>query len=77
MIDITIETCIGDLGYLLNLPLWKYIYSTNQTVDTMSLNRFVICVKDDIPHIGIFLTFSSSHFYVRFGHEHAPGSTRV
>ena len=43
----------------------------------MSLNRSVICVEDDVRHKGIFLIFSSSQFYVRFGYEHAPGSVRV
>ena len=40
----------------------------------MSLNR---SIDDDLPHIGIFLIFSSSHFYVHFDHEYAPGSARV
>ena len=43
----------------------------------MSLNRYVICVVDDILHIGIFHTFPNSHFYVRFGHEHALGFVKV
>ena len=43
----------------------------------MSLNRSGICVDDEIPNIRIFLTFPNSHFYVRFDHEYAPGSTRV
>ena len=45
------------------------------TVDMMSLNCFVNCVDDDIPHT--ILTFPSSHFYVRFGYEHAPSFARV
>ena len=43
----------------------------------MSLNCSVICVEDDKRHTGIFLTFSSSHFYDHFGHEHVSGSVRV
>ena len=58
-------------------PLVKYVYSTNLTVDMMSLNHYVIGVDDDIFHTGIFLTYFSSHFYVHFGHGHAPGSARV
>ena len=57
--------------------LVKYVYSTNYTVDMMSLNHSVIGVDDDIFHTGIFLTYFSSHFYVHFGHGHALGSTRV
>ena len=57
--------------------LVKYVYSTSETVDTMSLNYSTICVDDDISHIGIFQTHFSSHFYVQFGHGHAPGSIRV
>ena len=41
----------------------------------MSLKCYVLCVDNDIPYTGIFLTSSSSHFYVHFGHEHAPGVT--
>ena len=43
----------------------------------MSLNHSVIGVDDDIFHTGIFLTYFSSHFYVHFGHGHAPGSVSV
>ena len=57
--------------------LVKYVYSTNLTADMMSLNHSVIGVDDDTFHTGIFLTYFSSHFYVHFGHGHAPGFARV
>ena len=63
--------------YHLNLPLWKYVYFTSCPIVRMSLNCLTIFVNDDISHIGIFLSLFSSHGYVRFGHEHQPGSTRV
>ena len=42
----------------------------------MSLNCHAIYVNDNISHTGIFQTLFSSHCYVRFGHEHQPGSAR-
>ena len=68
---------MGRYIYSLNLPLYKYVYSTNQTIDTKSLNYSVICIDDDILYIRIFLTYPSSRFYFRFNHEHVFGSTRV
>ena len=43
----------------------------------MSLNYHAIYVNDNISHTEFFQTLFSSHCYVRFGHEHQPGSARV
>ena len=43
----------------------------------MSLNCPAIYVIDNISHTEIFQVLFSSHCYVRFGHEHQPGSARV
>ena len=40
--------------YPLNFLLWKYVYYTGWTINAMSLNCFVVCVNDNIPHTGIF-----------------------
>ena len=41
------------------------------------LNCLAIYVKDNISHTRIFQTLFNSHCYVRFGHEHQPGSAKV
>lgn len=64
--------------YPLNLPLWKYIYFTSCPVDMMSLNcPAFLCKRTIYSTQESSKRFFSSHDYVRFGHEHQPGSARV
>ena len=63
--------------YPLKLLLWKYVYFTGWPIDTISLNCSIVCVNDDIPYTGISHDMISPHYYIYFGHEHLPGSTRV
>ena len=43
----------------------------------MSLNSSAVCVDDSTLHTKLSLTKSSPHSYVRYGHEHEPGSARA
>ena len=43
----------------------------------MSLNSSAVCVDDNALHTRLSLTKSSPHSYVRYGHEHEPGSARA
>ena len=57
--------------------LVKYTQTPSSQQNSMSLNCLLFVETTIYIHTNISLTLFGSHSYVRYGHEHQPGSVRA